>query len=167
MAPEQITNPKGVDLRTDIYGLGVTLYCMVTGGTPFETRTTMEVVHDLVAGNSAIPKEIPNVHPAVAALIHKMTAANPDDRHPSADEVLVDLKRCERAIRNPGAEGADDDADSGGDNYAGKYETSETMDSSEMLQVLLPKSGPNPWLLWGGVVGGTLVLAGLIWMALS
>jgi serine/threonine protein kinase len=161
MAPEQITNPKGVDLRTDIYGLGVTLYCMITGGTPFETRTTMEVVHDLVAGKSAIPTEIPGCHPAIAALIHKMTAANPDDRHPSADEVLHDIKRTERALKGEGEEGSPQvDADG---NYAGPFENSETMDSSEMIQVLLPDTGPNPWILWGSVALGTVAFLGLLW----
>jgi len=84
MAPEQITNPRGVDLRTDIYGLGVTLYCMLTGKTPFETRTTMEVVHDLVTGVPAIPTEVQGQNPSVVSLIRRMTAAKPDERFQSA-----------------------------------------------------------------------------------
>jgi serine/threonine-protein kinase len=169
MAPEQITNPKGVDLRTDIYGLGVTLYCMITGGTPFETRTTMEVVHDLVAGKSAIPEEIRGCHPAVAQLIHKMTAANPDDRHPSADEVLIDIKRAERSLKNknPDVDSDATGADDGDGKYNAPFENPETMDSSQMIQVLMPDPGPNPWLLWGGVGLGVAALIGVLWLLLG
>jgi serine/threonine protein kinase len=145
MAPEQITNPKGVDLRTDIYGL---------------------------AGKSAIPEEIRGCHPAVAQLIHKMTAANPDDRHPSADEVLIDIKRAERALKNKNPDiDTDPTGGSGGDDGDGKYtapfENPETMDSSQMIQVLMPDPGPNPWLLWGGVGLGVIALIGVLWLLLG
>ncbi len=114
MAPEQITNPKGVDLRTDIYGLGVTLYCMLTGLTPFETRTTMEVVHDLVAGKSPIPEKMDGLSPALQTIVRKMTAPDPSDRYADADAVLEAIQRVQGGTgKAAGAGGAAGETPSG------------------------------------------------------
>jgi serine/threonine-protein kinase len=43
MSPEQMESTRGVDIRTDIWGLGIILYELVTGRTPFEGNTMPEV----------------------------------------------------------------------------------------------------------------------------
>ncbi|MEZ6045446.1 MAG: protein kinase [Planctomycetaceae bacterium] len=44
MAPEQARNAKHVDLRTDIYALGCTLYYFLTGELPFKGKDTLELI---------------------------------------------------------------------------------------------------------------------------
>ena len=46
MSPEQIRN-QGVDIRSDIYSLGVTLYQMLTAHVPFESESDFQVQYDL------------------------------------------------------------------------------------------------------------------------
>ncbi|MET0595940.1 MAG: serine/threonine-protein kinase [Polyangiaceae bacterium] len=43
MSPEQMESTRGVDIRTDIWGLGVIIYELVTGRTPFEGQALPEV----------------------------------------------------------------------------------------------------------------------------
>jgi serine/threonine-protein kinase len=43
MSPEQMESTRGVDIRTDIWGLGVILYELLTGKTPFEGQALPEV----------------------------------------------------------------------------------------------------------------------------
>lgn len=43
MAPEQITDAKRADARSDVYSLGATWYHMVTGQPPFAGATTLVV----------------------------------------------------------------------------------------------------------------------------
>ena len=44
MSPEQLTNPKGVDHRTDIWSLGVILYELLAGRQPFLGESVPEII---------------------------------------------------------------------------------------------------------------------------
>ena len=59
ISPEQAQGPKDVDIRTDIYSLGATLYHMITGLPPFTAGNAMEMVthgrHDPCVGIRATP----------------------------------------------------------------------------------------------------------------
>ncbi|MCI0343725.1 MAG: serine/threonine protein kinase [Planctomycetales bacterium] len=158
MAPEQITNPKGVDLRTDIYGLGVTLYCMLTGLTPFETRTTMEVVHDLVAGKSPIPDKMDGLSPPLQAIIRRMTAPDPADRYPDSDSVLEAIQRLQGA---PG-KGAGTGAAGAGETPSGEARLLET---GPLLRNLVGTAWQKRkgWVI-AGTAGLLALIAVVVWL---
>lgn len=76
-APEQFGNMGQTDPRTDIYGLGATLYHLVTGMNPSEPPYEMKPIRQL---NPSLPEGLESV-------ILKCTQRNPNDRYQSAAEL--------------------------------------------------------------------------------
>jgi serine/threonine protein kinase len=94
MAPEQARDASHVDARADIYSLGCTLYVMVTGRTPFDGETALEVMtkHALepVVPPDVIVKRVPK---ELSVIIMKMVAKKPEDRYASMDELIQALEQ--------------------------------------------------------------------------
>jgi serine/threonine protein kinase len=82
------------DERTDIYGLGCTLYFCLTGRPPFEEST---VAQKLIWHQTRHPRPVREIRPeipeALAAVVEKMMAKDPADRYPSAAAVAEALDR--------------------------------------------------------------------------
>ena len=100
MSPEQVKGLKNVDFRSDIYSLGMTLYEMVVGKTPFEkTDSDFSIQKRIVEGeippptkfNSTIPKPL-------AKIITKAIDKNPLKRYQSAEEMNEDVLNYESSI---------------------------------------------------------------------
>ncbi|MHC4598952.1 MAG: protein kinase domain-containing protein, partial [Planctomycetota bacterium] len=99
LSPEQ-ADGRTVDLRTDIYSLGVTLYHCISGKRPFTARSPVGViVKHLKDAPPDIRKVAPDIPPVVATLILRMMAKRPRDRYKDCREVCKAL----HAILHPGA----------------------------------------------------------------
>jgi serine/threonine-protein kinase len=89
MAPEQARDSKHVDARADLYGLGCTLYFLLTGRVPFASATG--AIEKILAHQSEVPPPLqalrPEVPAAVAEIVMKLMAKRPDDRIQTASEV--------------------------------------------------------------------------------
>jgi hypothetical protein len=89
MSPEQATGKGSVDGRTDVYGMGVVLFQMLTGAPPFEGDTSEEIVsrhlHEPVPVDSLERDRVP---PWLSDIILACLAKRADDRLPSAQAVL-------------------------------------------------------------------------------
>ncbi len=97
MSPEQ-ANGTPMDARTDVYALGCALYVMVTGVRPFQGKTELEVLLRHQEGAFIPPLEAaPDLHPDLVAMILKALARDVDFRYASAEEMLFDVERIQRA----------------------------------------------------------------------
>lgn len=81
MSPEQARSARAVDRRTDIYMLGCMLFEMVTGKAPYDGPGAIDMI--IQHTTSPIPSPaaiVPDLPPAMDALIRKMLGKEPDDR---------------------------------------------------------------------------------------
>ena len=102
ISPEQTGRMnRGIDYRTDFYSLGVTLFELLSGKLPFESRDALELVHCHIA---RMPPELgkwgsggigggktPQV---LADIVMKLMAKNAEDRYQSALGLKYDLELC-------------------------------------------------------------------------
>jgi serine/threonine-protein kinase len=86
-APEQAEDARSVDIRADLYSLGCTLYFLLTGRKPFAGRTTREKLLKKLAPEAPAVAEVgPGVAEGVAAVLRKLMARRPQDRHQTPAE---------------------------------------------------------------------------------
>lgn len=81
VAPEQLEDPHGADIRADLYSLGCTFYYLLTGRVPFPGGTLLSKL-DKQRWHSPTPIETlrGDVPPAVAHLVEKLMEKKPADR---------------------------------------------------------------------------------------
>ena len=92
IAPEQIRDARGSDIRADIYSVGCTLYYLLTGGPPFQATSLYEILQAHHSMN-ALPLNLarPDVPVELAALVAKMMAKEPKRRFQEPKEVAQAL----------------------------------------------------------------------------
>ncbi len=98
MAPEQARDAHSADIRADIYGLGCTLYCLLSGHAPFPEGSVLEKILAHVEREPAPLQELRgNVPPELAAVVKKMMSKLPADRFQTPAEVAEALAPFARA----------------------------------------------------------------------
>ena len=92
ISPEQVEGNRG-DARSDLYALGVILYEMLTGETPFCGPNAFAVMNDRLQHNPVPPREIePAVTPQLQEIVYRAMEREPRNRYASAREFAQDLK---------------------------------------------------------------------------
>lgn len=98
MAPEQAQEGKAADIRSDLYSLGCTLYQFLTSQVPFPAPNPFQTILGHLSRTPTPVEELrPDVPPPVAAVVRKLMAKDPADRHQSPSELLDDLARLDRS----------------------------------------------------------------------
>ncbi len=111
MAPEQALGYEAVDIRADIYSLGLVLWRMLTGLTPFDEDGETSSLHILSRHiNEDLPdvrSRNPEISESVSVIVTGMTARERVDRYPSASALLSEIERilAGQAALGPQGEG--------------------------------------------------------------
>ena len=109
VAPEQIVDSRAVDIRADIYSLGVTLYRMLTGELPYAAVDAKEMLLKHLCEDTPDPREVESdVGGDLAAVVLRMLAKAPDERYQTPSRLLRALKRVarRRRRRSPDSQGS-------------------------------------------------------------
>jgi predicted Ser/Thr protein kinase len=100
LAPEQARRGSDATERSDLFGLGASLYHMVVGRPPFSGENLGEIFQKVLRGEFEPPEAVVrDLSLDTLYLIHRLMRANPRERYPSATALLADLEALERNER--------------------------------------------------------------------
>ena len=90
LSPEQVLG-REVDARSDLYGLGVVLFEMLTGRPPYEGRSALGAMLGHLRETPKVRAVRPEVPRWLGAVVQRLLARRPEDRYPSAEAARAAL----------------------------------------------------------------------------
>jgi serine/threonine-protein kinase len=155
LAPEQALDARAADPRSDLYGLGCTLYHLLTGRVPFPGGDVMDkVLRHRLDDPDPVERHRPEVPPGVAAVVRRLMAKDPAERFATGAEVAAAL--------GPWAD--PDPAPVGPLSGIGPPTATVRWEpDKETVVAVRPHQRHRTWL-WAAVAGGiALVVAGVLY----
>ncbi len=97
MAPELASGAQEVDIRCDLWALGITLYEMLAGEVPWFHKQPLKLLQ--MVQNDAPPplrEKNPTVSPTAVLVVEKLLAKDKEQRYQTPDELVTDLEAIEQ-----------------------------------------------------------------------
>ena len=124
IAPEQAADSSAVSPSADVYSLGIMLFEMLAGRTPWTGKSPIEIMVEVTS-----PEEIPDVRtlaPSVSAetagILRRMCMKKAEDRLQSADAVIDEFAKCGHTAKiNSGRNAAAEETEESMDALLAKY----------------------------------------------
>ncbi len=92
ISPEQAQDPRKVDVRSDIYSLGCTMFHMLTGQAPYQDGTALQKLLDHKGKDAPAPHEVNRKVPReLSAVVRRMMASEPGERYQTPALLVEDL----------------------------------------------------------------------------
>jgi serine/threonine protein kinase len=102
VAPEQAIDCTAVDIRGDIYSLGVTFYFLLTGRSPYKDGSvSQKLMWHQISKPTPITEYRPDVPRKLAAIIEKMIEKDPANRYQTPEELYVALEPWDEGAMMP------------------------------------------------------------------
>jgi eukaryotic-like serine/threonine-protein kinase len=105
MSPEQCEGAKAVDHRSDVYALGIILFEMITGRTPFSEPG--DGIGTIMMKQMSLPAPVPSsvvsgrqIPQSVDELVIRVLSKNPEDRPPRCIELFEEIKKAVGALKS-------------------------------------------------------------------
>jgi len=96
MAPEQVKGKRG-EMRSDLYSLGIMLYEMLTGKTPFSGSSPIAVMNARLINHPPPPTVAePSITPQLQEVIYRAIEREPTNRYPTAHDFARDLEHLDQ-----------------------------------------------------------------------
>ncbi len=99
ISPEQARDPRDVDVRSDLYSLGCTLYHMLTGRPPFPEGT---VLQKLLQHQEETPPDVRSLNPEVpdglAEVVAKLMAKDREERYQTPEDLVRALQKLSNSL---------------------------------------------------------------------
>jgi serine/threonine protein kinase len=94
MSPERTRGTTDVDGRSDLYGLGATVYALLTGRPPFEGDTLVEKITRIRQAEPIKPTKYQmSIPSSFEGVVLKLLAKRPEDRYQTAEKLITELER--------------------------------------------------------------------------
>ncbi len=157
MSPEHTGRTgRAPDARSDLYSLGVTLYQVLTGRKPFQSEDLLELVHAHLVQMPEAPAEVVPALPCLLSdVVMRLLAKEPEKRYQSAEGLVQDLQRLQRAL----AAGHVEPFELGGFDFGNELKPPKVLvgrneEIKQLGQALTATAdGRQPWLWISGPAG--------------
>ncbi len=168
LSPEQAIDSHAVDIRTDIYSLGVTFYFLLTGKAPFEG---VPLAQKLMAHQMKAPPPLcgfrKDVPAALVAIIDKMMAKNADDRYATPGDVYDALAPFTQTEIAPPTEAEIPYLSPAAIGVTASNETSEAKQNTPRPEPASGKKSPAPVLIPPATLKAAPALAAVVTTAVK